>query len=69
MFLLVALAEYDGAGVVEQDTVLAMPLNRPGQGLRFGVPAHGHQGVRIEAVVHPEDFLFDDGPFIEVAVT
>ena len=60
------LAEYDGAGVVEQDAVLAVPLHRAGERLGLGVPAHGHQRVRVQGVVHPEDLLLDDGTFIEV---
>ena len=68
--LLIELSvEHDGAVAVEQDAVLAVPGDRPGEGESFGVPAHGDQVLGGAAVVDAGEFLLDDRTFVESAVT
>jgi drug/metabolite transporter (DMT)-like permease len=61
-----ALAEDDGLVAVEQDPVVGVPADGPGQGEALGVPADGHQLGRAVRVVDPGHLLLDDRPLVEV---
>jgi drug/metabolite transporter (DMT)-like permease len=61
-----ALAEDDGLVAVEQDPVVGVPADRPGQGDALGVPADGHQLGRAVRVVDPGHLLLDDRPLVQV---
>jgi drug/metabolite transporter (DMT)-like permease len=60
------LAEDDGLVAVEQDPVVGVPADRPGQGDALGVPADGHQLGRAVRVVDPGHLLLDDRPLVQV---
>jgi O-acetylserine/cysteine efflux transporter len=62
-----ALAEDDGLAAVEQDPVVGVPADRPGQGDALGVPADGHQLGRAVRVVDPGHLLLDDRPLVQVS--
>jgi O-acetylserine/cysteine efflux transporter len=61
-----ALAEDDGLVAVEQDPVVGVPADGPGQGEALGVPADGHQLGRAVRVVDPGHLLLDDRPLVQV---
>jgi drug/metabolite transporter (DMT)-like permease len=61
-----ALPEDDGLVAVEQDPVVGVPADRPGQGDALGVPADGHQLGRAVRVVDPGHLLLDDRPLVQV---
>src|SRR5262249_2833403 len=61
-----ALAEDDGLVAVEQDPVVGVPADRPGQGDALGVPADGHQLGRAVRVVDPGHLLLDDRSLVQV---
>jgi O-acetylserine/cysteine efflux transporter len=60
------LAEDDGLVAVEQDPVVGVPADGPGQGEALGVPADGHQLGRAVRVVDPGHLLLDDRPLVQV---
>jgi drug/metabolite transporter (DMT)-like permease len=60
------LAEDDCLVAVEQDPVVGVPADRPGQGDALGVPADGHQLGRAVRVVDPGHLLLDDRPLVQV---
>src|SRR6478736_266050 len=57
--------EHNGAVAVEQDAVLAMPGDRPGEGEPFGVPTHRDQVLGGAAMVDAGEFLLDDRTLVE----
>jgi len=61
------LAEDDGLVSVEQDPVVGMPADGPGQGEALGVTADGHQFGRAVRVVDPGHLLLDDRPLVQVS--
>jgi O-acetylserine/cysteine efflux transporter len=60
------LAEDDGLVAVEQDPVVGVPADGPGQGEALGVTADGHQLGRAVRVVDPGHLLLDDRPLVQV---
>src|SRR5690242_5739445 len=60
------LAEDDGLVPVEQDPVVGVPADGPGQGEALGVTADGHQLGRAVRVVDPGHLLLDDRPLVQV---
>src|SRR5690349_23078857 len=60
------LAEDDGLFAVEQDPVVGVPADGPGQGEALGVTADGHQLGRAVRVVDPGHLLLDDRPLVQV---
>jgi drug/metabolite transporter (DMT)-like permease len=60
------LAEDDGLVAIEQDPVVGMPADGPGQGEALGVPADSHQLGRAVRMVDPGHLLLDDRPLVQV---
>src|SRR5579859_178039 len=60
-----SLVEDDRAVAVEQDTVLGVPADRPGERLAFHVPADRRHLVGGHRVVDPGDLLLDDRALVQ----